>query len=131
MNKGSIIALVVIAVAIGIIITTYSDTSTYETFDVAVANQEQKFHVVGEMLKDKEQVYDPINDPNYYSFYMRDTLGNEMKIILHDTKPTDIERSEKVVVIGAAISDTEFKADKILQKCPSKYKNEEIESAGY
>ena len=126
MKRGGIIALVVIAVAVSIIITTFSDTSTYESFATAKANPGTEYHVVGELVKDKEQYYDPIKDPNYFSFFMRDSLDNVMKVILHDAKPTDIERSEKVVVIGKAQNESEFHADKILQKCPSKYTPEEV-----
>lgn len=129
MKKSSIIGLLVIAVAVVVIITTFSDTSTYETFKIAADNPGKEFHVVGQLDKDKEQFYNPQENPNYYTFYMTDSMDNSMKVILHDTKPTDIERSEKIVVIGKAINDSEFEASKVLQKCPSKYKAEEIETA--
>ncbi|MBI1183983.1 cytochrome c maturation protein CcmE [bacterium] len=129
MKKSGIIALLVIAVAVAIMIATFSDTSSYVTFKTATDNPGVEFHVVGKLLLDKPQDYNPEKDPNYFTFYMTDSTQNEMKIIFHDAKPTDIERSEKVVVIGKALNDSEFEASKILQKCPSKYKNEQVVAA--
>lgn len=129
MKKGGIIALILIAAAVGIVITTFSDTSTYESFAIAKENVGRQFHVVGHLMKEKEQHYDPQTDPNYFTFYMQDSLQNEMKVIYRDAKPTDIERSEKVVVIGKAINKEEFEATKILQKCPSKYNEDEVKTA--
>ncbi|MBI3142109.1 MAG: cytochrome c maturation protein CcmE [Bacteroidetes bacterium] len=124
MKKGGIVALLVIAVAVAIMMVTLGDTSTYVTFQTAKDNPGVEFHVVGKLLAHKPQEYDPVKDPNYYSFYMADSLKNEMKVVYLDAKPIDIERAERVVVIGKAVNDSEFHAGTILQKCPSKYKDE-------
>lgn len=129
MKRGGIIALLFIAAAVAIMMVTFGDTSTYVTFETAKANQGVEFHVVGKLMANKPQEYDPVKDPNYYSFYMADSLRNEMKVVYLDAKPIDIERAERVVVIGKAVSDSEFHASTILQKCPSKYKDEGIGGA--
>jgi cytochrome c-type biogenesis protein CcmE len=70
-------------------------------------------------------VYDPMKDPNYFSFYIRDENKVLKKVIRRAPKPQDFELSEKIVVTGKLVGDT-FEASDILMKCPSKYKNEEI-----
>lgn len=126
MKKGGIIALVVIAVAIGIMITTFGDAGSYESFAVAKEHVGKTFHVVGKINREKEMYYQPEKDPNYFTFYMFDSLGHEMKVIYNDTKPPEFEMSDKVVLVGKALNEGEFKAQKILTKCPSKYKEEDM-----
>ncbi|MGB0431016.1 MAG: cytochrome c maturation protein CcmE [Bacteroidia bacterium] len=126
MKKGGIIGLLAIAVAVAVMISTFGDAGSYGTFEMAKGNPGVEFNVAGSFMKEMPQEYDPLVDPNHYTFFMRDSLNNEMKIIYKDAKPTDIEKSERVVVIGKAINENEFAAKKILQKCPSKYKEEEL-----
>ena len=77
-------------------------------------------NVVGYLLKDKELVYDPQKDPNFFSFMMTDKEGNECKVIYKGAKPQDFERSEQIVIIGKMHGE-QFHANDILMKCPSKY----------
>jgi cytochrome c-type biogenesis protein CcmE len=74
---------------------------------------------------DKQQPieYDAIKNPNYLSFTAVDTLGNTIKVIYHDAKPTDMEKSERVVLKGA-VKEGVFNCTSILLKCPSKYKDD-------
>ncbi len=120
MKKIHIIGILVIAIAIGAIFTTLSDSSTYATFTQAFNEPQEEFHVVGKLNRDKESIYDPHADANLFTFYMMDSEGKEKKVILHKSKPQDFERSEQIVIIGKAMND-EFHANDILMKCPSKY----------
>lgn len=129
MKKSHIILLVIIAVAIGAIVSTFADSSTYGDFDQAKESGSE-IHVVGKLVKDKELVYDPVKDANYFSFYLKDNKGAECKIVFNGTKPQDFERSEQIVITGKMQGD-EFHADKILMKCPSKYTNDKIETKEY
>ena len=88
---------------------------------------ESEIHVVGKLLKDREMVYDPIPDANYFSFFLVDNAGNECKVVFSGTKPQDFERSEQIVITGKMEGDI-FQADKILMKCPSKYTQDQIET---
>lgn len=126
MKKSHIILLVIIAVAIGAIVSTFADSSTYGNFEDAKENSSE-IHVVGKLVKDKELIYDPIKDANYFSFYLVDNKGEECKIVFNGTKPQDFERSEQIVITGK-MQGNEFHADKILMKCPSKYTNDKIET---
>lgn len=125
MKRSHLIGIVLIAVAIGVIISTYADTSTYADFTRA-AETGDEIHVVGTLAPDKPLIYDPIKDPNYFAFYMEDEKGVECKVVFNGTKPQDFERSEQIVLVGK-MNGTEFHASKILMKCPSKYTEDQIE----
>ena len=120
MKKIHIISIIVIAVAIGAILTTLSSSSTYASFTEAANNPDDQFHVVGKLNKTKETIYNPHENPNLFTFYMADNEGVERKVLLHKNKPQDFERSEQIVIIGKC-KNGNFEADDILMKCPSKY----------
>ena len=124
MNKLQIIALICIAVAVGVIVSATGDMSTYATFSEA-RETEQTVRVVGQLAKDKPIDYDPVSNPNMFSFYVRDTEGVESKVTLLAAKPQDFELSEQSVLTGQMKGD-QFLASDMLMKCPSKYKDEEI-----
>jgi len=125
MKRSYIIAIVMIAVAIGILISAAGDMSTYGTFTQAETSG-QKVKIAGELAKDKEMYYNPEEDPNYFSFFIRDSEGEERKVVLLAAKPQDFELSEQIVVTGKMNDDATFVATDLLMKCPSKYKDEEI-----
>lgn len=126
MKKSSIFGLVVIAIAIAVIISVYSSSSTYGTFKDA-QNTESQLQVVGHLDKGKELQYDATKDANYFSFYMIDNKGQSCKVVFTNAKPQDFERSEQIVLTGAMRGD-EFHASKILMKCPSKYTQDKVET---
>jgi cytochrome c-type biogenesis protein CcmE len=125
MKKSSIFGLIVIAIAIAVIICTYSSSSTYGSFNDAKKTEAQ-LRVVGQLDKQKELVYDAAKDANYFSFFVKDNKGEECKVIFTGTKPQDFERSEQIVLTGQMIG-SEFHASSILTKCPSKYTQDKIE----
>ena len=124
MKKSHILAIIVIAVAIGAIISTVSDAATYADFSTAMKNPGKEFQVVGQLNKEKEISYLPSENANQFSFFMVDNNGMEHKVIFNGAKPQDFERSEQVVITGVLDGDN-FRADKILMKCPSKYNDGE------
>lgn len=130
MKKMHIAGLVLIAVAIGLIVTMASDYSQYETFSSAQGETKKDFHIVGTLVKDKDQFYDPIKDPNYFSFFLEDKNGDQCKVVFKGTKPQDFDRSEQIVLTGK-MDGAEFHASHILMKCPSKYKVDELEVTEY
>ena len=125
MKKTHLLLIVVIAAAIGCLMMTASDMSSYASFADA-SQSDQKVKVVGTLCKDKPVEYNPEKDANFFSFYMKDEKGEERKVILLAAKPQDFERSEQIVITGKAEKDV-FYADKILIKCPSKYNNGQVE----
>lgn len=136
MKKSHIIGIIVIALAIGIIMTTAGDASTYVSFgdaiELAKDGNSTKVHVVGRLKKDDQghivgMQYDPMMDPNYFSFTLVDTNRFEQRVVYFSPKPQDFERSEQVVITGNMQNEV-FVADKILLKCPSKYTENEIQT---
>ena len=120
MKKTHILAIIVIAIAIGAILTTVSDSSTYSNFSEAMENPGKEYHVVGQLNKEAEMTYDPEVDANLFAFHMIDNNGEEQLVHFAGSKPQDFERSEQIVLVGKYENDT-FQASKILMKCPSKY----------
>ncbi len=125
MKKSSVVAIIVIALAIAMIIVMYADSSTYSTFTEAREKQAE-LYVVGVLNKEKALLYNPTVDANHFSFYMYDNDSTECKVVFRGAKPQDIERSEQIVLTGKMVGD-EFHASKILMKCPSKYNQDEVE----
>ena len=128
MKKSHLLVIIIIAVSIGVIISTLQDSSTYATFAETIENPGVEYHVIGSLNKEKEMHYDPEKNANLFSFYILDKEGEERKVVFNGTKPQDFERSEQIVIQGKMTGDV-FTCTKILMKCPSKYNNgqEEVE----
>jgi cytochrome c-type biogenesis protein CcmE len=120
MKTIHIIIILVLVIAIGVIVTTLSDASTYSDFSEASKKPDKEFHIIGKLDKDKPVEYDALKNANQFAFYLVDEKGVERKVVYNNTKPQDFEKSEKVVVIGT-MKGEEFKATSLLLKCPSKY----------
>ena len=124
MKKTHIIALIVIAAAVGYILFSSADFSTYETFKSAT-DATKTHHVVGTLVKEIPLEYDPQIDPNHFAFHMKDNNGEIQRVVFKGAKPQDFERSEQIVLTGR-MGVEYFQAEKILMKCPSKYNKEEL-----
>lgn len=125
MKKTNIILLVVIAVSIGVIVTLVGDFSTYETFATAREKEGKEYHVIGVLDTTQVMTYDPLKDANFFSFFIKDKTGETRKVVFYGTKPTDFEKAEQIVLTGK-MQDGEFHCNKILMKCPSKYKEDQV-----
>ena len=79
--------------------------------------------MIAKLDKTQPIEYDPINNPNYLAFTAVDSLGGTTKVVYHNSKPTDIEKSERIVLKGKMAQD-HFECKEILLKCPSKYKDD-------
>lgn len=121
MKRIHVIGIVVIAISVGVIISTISDSSTYTTFAEAAENPGMQYQVVGVPDTNKALEYDPASSP-YFSFHMTDRDGNGKRVKFRGSKPQDFELSDQVVVT-VSFDGSEFIASKILMKCPSKYNN--------
>ena len=126
MKTSSIIILVTIAAAIGALLMYSVDFSTYDTIGSAKEKQGTYVHMIAKLDKSKPIQYDAIKDPNYLSFYAVDSLGGTTKVIYRNTKPPELEQSERVVLKGTMNGDI-FECDNILLKCPSKYKDDKVQ----
>lgn len=123
MKRTHIIILVGIAAMIGGLLSYALDVSTYDTI-VSAKNKPGKYvHLIAKLDKTRPVDYDPIKNPNYLSFYAVDSLGGQTQVVYRNSKPTDLEKSERIVMKGKMI-DGKFECDNILLKCPSKYKDD-------
>ena len=120
MKRSYIIGLLLIAASIIIIVSSIGNTSQYVSFNEAIAHPGPKYHVIGLWDKEKGMEYNPKKNPNYFSFYLKDSTNVEKKVVYHKDKPAEFEHSEKIVIVGEMVGD-DFVASDILMKCPSKY----------
>ncbi len=137
MKKIHLLGIAVIAAAIFILLSTAGDASTYVDFakaeEMAKGGDDSKVHVVGNLKKDMagqilDMDYNPAINANLLTFSLVDDLGVERKVIYHEPKPQDIEKSEKVVVVGR-MENGVFVCDQVLLKCPSKYNDAKAPTA--
>lgn len=137
MKVSHIIGLGVVAIAIAIIVSTFDNASNYVSFAEAKALSENgndnSIHVVGTLPKNSSGdlvanciEYNPTVDPNTTYLQLLDEEGKSERVALLKPKPTDIEKSEKIVVIGR-YQNGSFVAKDILMKCPSKYNENQLE----
>ncbi len=123
MKKTSIIILVGIAVLIAALLAYSVDFSTYDTIDSARKKEGKFVHLIAKVDLSKPIEYDPAKNPNYLAFHAVDSLGGTTKVIYRNSKPTDLEKSERIVMKGN-MEDGHFECKDILLKCPSKYKDD-------
>lgn len=130
MKTNYIFAIVLIGAAIAFIISMTGNASTYVSFGEAKELSEKGFkksiHVVGTLPKTKRgQITGIAQSPDKltFTFQLLDQEGYQQEVFYASPMPTDFDKSEQVVIIGAYAGD-HFVAEKILLKCPSKYQEE-------
>ncbi|MEQ9262086.1 MAG: cytochrome c maturation protein CcmE [Owenweeksia sp.] len=127
MKRTHILIIIIIAVAIGAIMATINDASTYVGFAEANANPNTNYTVIGYLDQDEPMDYDA--RANRFEFGAVDKEGMRKKVVYRQPKPQDFERSEEITMKGYS-TDSAFIAQEILMKCPSKY-NETNGLEGY
>ena len=126
MKRINIIILVAIAIGIGTLISMSAHFSTYDTINSAREKQGKFVHLIASVDKTVPFDYDPAKNPNYLGFTAIDSLGEKTKVVYRNTKPTDLEKSDRIVLKGRMQGDV-FECSEILLKCPSKYKDDKKE----
>ena len=124
MKKMHILGLVLIAVVIAALLSLIDDLSTYDSIESARKKEGKFVHLIAKIDTTQPVVYDPIKDPNYLAFTAVDSLGSTTKVVYKNSKPTDFEKSQRVVMKGSMVGET-FECKEIILKCPSKYTDEE------
>ncbi|HEX6913883.1 MAG TPA: cytochrome c maturation protein CcmE [Chitinophagaceae bacterium] len=123
MKKTHIILLVLIALSIATLISFMGNVTTYETVASAREKEGRFVNLIAKLDMNQPLEYDPVKNPNYLSFTAIDTLGQSIKVVYYNTKPTDMEKSERLVLKGK-VKGNQFECKDILLKCPSKYKDD-------
>jgi cytochrome c-type biogenesis protein CcmE len=122
MKKTHLVILLLIAIAIAVLLSFMGDVTTYDTVTSAKEKPGKFVHLIAKLEKSSLQ-YDPVTNPNLLLFTAVDSIGNSIKVVYHNTKPTDLETSERLVLKGRVEGD-HFECKDILLKCPSKYKDD-------
>ncbi len=125
MKKSHIILLLLIAVCIGVFASKLGNVSSYSSYEDAMGKEGTTVQLIGTLARSHPVNYDPIKDPNSFSFHLTDRDGKEIEVVCFDDMPRDFEKSDQIVLTGAMKGET-FYADDMLVKCPSKYEENEI-----
>lgn len=128
MKRSHIIILIFIAICIGVVASQLGNVSAYSDFTDAGEKVGKELRLKGTLAKDKPVDYDPVKDPNTFSFYLVDQNGKTGKVVCFDEKPRDFEMSDEIVLTGSMKEDV-FYASDILVKCPSKYVETEVDKS--
>jgi len=124
MKRTHIIMLVgIAALIVALIVFSAGDFSTYDTIGSATKKPGKNVNLNAKVNKRQPIEYDPVKNPNYLSFYAIDSLGSTTRVVYNNSKPTDLEKSERIVMKGKMQGD-HFECNDILLKCPSKYKDD-------
>jgi cytochrome c-type biogenesis protein CcmE len=123
MKKIHIILLVLIAGAIGILLSSLDTGSSYGTIAEAKAKPGKFVHVAVQLDKAAPVEFDPIKNSNYLSFQAMDSTGERMKVVYRKGEIPNLKISEKLVLKGS-YKDGQFECKDVQTKCPSKYKDD-------
>lgn len=126
MKRSHIIVLFLIAVCIGVFASKLGNVKSYSSYADAVGKEGETVQLIGTLTQGKPINFDPVRDPNSFSFYLTDRDKHVIHVVCFDDMPTDFEKSEEIVLTGAMKNDT-FYAEEMLVKCPSKYQENEIQ----
>jgi cytochrome c-type biogenesis protein CcmE len=130
MKKIHIFAVIMLVVALGVVLSTVYESETYAGFEQARQHSGKEFRVIGALVKDKEILQQVVDGSLWLSFYMTDNEGVEQLVYFQGAMPQDFEKSEQVVLVGG-FKDDAFFARNLLLKCPSKYKEGELEETSF
>ena len=118
MKTKTIVGLVLMGAFASLLLLNFGDqVGGYMNFAQA-GETGSRAHVVGEWVADQKFEYDP--EVNQFTFMMKDSEGEMMRVVYNNPKPANFEDAESVVVEGKMNGDV-FEAEYILVKCPSKY----------
>ena len=129
MKKGHIFVLLLAAVALSLVVSTFQGASRYVNFAEARGLREantslSSVHLIGHLPQDTDgKVWGVEESVDHLSFHflLIDNVGDTQQVSYPHPMPMDFLRAEQVVVVGQAAKNTGFEAQKILLKCPSKY----------
>jgi cytochrome c-type biogenesis protein CcmE len=120
MNVKVILALVLLAVATVVGVTSFKKTVTpYIAF--SEARRASGLVQVNGALADKNYVVN--QDEQYLEFRLKDEAGEVMPVQYRGVIPGNFDQATMIVAIGRYQGD-HFEAEQLLVKCPSKYQTE-------
>lgn len=125
MNIKVVLAIALLAAAIGIGVTSFKKSMTpYISF--AEARRASGLVQVNGQLADKNYVLK--RDEQYLEFKLKDAKDEVMPVVYRGVIPGNFDQAVSVVAIGRYRGD-HFEAEDLLVKCPSKYQAEADKAA--
>jgi len=121
-NKKIITGIIIVIICTGIAFYSMSGVLTpYVSFKDAMGSGNH-VQIIGTLNKLK-----PVEHKDgYFVFVMKDKNGDSLNVMHNGVKPVNFEHADQVVAQGVYNAGKGlFEADKILTKCPSKYKKAE------
>ncbi len=126
MNKKYIFGGVIVTVFLSMMIYLFTQSNIqYESDFVKVKEKARMIKATGSWVKEKN--YDFNKESKQLTFYMKDTQGEEMRVVYDGTLPNNFEIATSIVVTGKYENGT-FHAKDILTKCPSKYQDQKTQA---
>lgn len=119
-SKGILVAGVSVMALSGAVFAFLTNASPYVTVAQAMQSKSDSLHVAGDILKPTLQVNSAARQCR---FTLRDKAGQTLEVVSSDI-PANMGDATQVVAVGGMDGD-EFKAHKLLVKCPSKYESED------
>ena len=117
MNAKIVIALVLLALAVGFGLSGFKQSMTpYVSF--GEARKASGLVQVNGTLATKNYVLK--REEQYLEFDLQDSRGEVMTVEYRGTIPGNFDQATSIVAIGR-YKNTRFEADQLLVKCPSKY----------
>lgn len=121
MKKGAIVTAAVTGIALlGVCYAFLSTASPYVTVAQAKVSPADNLHVAGDILK--ETVVTDVAAKRL-RFSLKDEKGDVLPVVYAGPPPANMGSATKVVAIGG-MQGSEFHADKMLVKCPTKYESQ-------
>ena len=105
---------------LAVIVLTDNIVSPYVTFARAKKDYGSYVQVIGRLNRSV-----PIRHaPDGFSFTLVDKEGTSMHVVHRGPKPLNFEHADQIVLIGTYSAERDiFEADRVLVKCPSKYRS--------
>lgn len=127
MNKKYIIGGAIIVVFMGIMVYLFTQTNiSYENDFSKIMASNKTVKATGSWIKERNYQVD--KEKKQITFFMKDNLGTEMKVLFTGSIPNNFESSISLVVTGK-YKEGCFHASDILTKCPSKYQDQPTQNA--
>jgi cytochrome c-type biogenesis protein CcmE len=120
MNLKIVAALVLLAIAVVVGVTSFKKTVT-PNISFAEAKTSSGTVQVNGVLADKNYVARP--QEQYLEFKLKDDRGHVMPVIYKGVIPGNFDQATSIVAIGKYAGER-FEAEQLLVKCPSKYQAE-------
>jgi len=119
--RNTIIFIIALGLLVAAVFSLSEDIlSPYVPFKEAMESPGKYVQVIGKLDKSVPVTH----RESEYSFTLIDKDGAKMSAVHRGTKPQNFEHTDQVVVLGRyRAGDNIFEADKVLVKCPSKYRS--------